>query len=408
MSTLISSAVSGKKAAPKAPARRRAAPPSGPPKPPAPAPPSQTTPASTAESAAPAQESAPPPSPPATQQSVAEPTPPAPAPAPIHHPPPPAPIEPSRPPSPPPTQAANQQHHVSPIAVPAPPAPSLPPPAPAPAPAPAHIPVGELEYQRDEIIRPQSPVETRPARPPQHVEEPELPPAIRHVDDPASAAPPAEDIVGSQSPRQKRKDAGTQPARPAPKRARKAAPESSTSTLTEARGEDGAILPPQERLPVASSGENAPNGDAAPPVKPKRRRQPKKKSAATVTEETPPPEGEEGDSAAASAAVNAATKPRRRRTNIPKKKTGPRKKRQPRSEITAEGEDGMPTAGEEEEEEDESDPEAHEHDPATVSMWDLTIDARHGKVSDREKKMAEIDWDEVARKRYEEIEKIRN
>ncbi|KAI7677509.1 hypothetical protein KC322_g15188, partial [Hortaea werneckii] len=59
-------------------------------------------------------------------------------------------------------------------------------------------------------------------------------------------------------------------------------------------------------------------------------------------------------------------------------------------------------------EEDESDPEAHEHDPATVSMWDLTIDARHGKVSDREKKMAEIDWDEVARKRYEEIEKIRN
>ncbi|KAI7300339.1 hypothetical protein KC315_g17229 [Hortaea werneckii] len=91
---------------------------------------------------------------------------------------------------------------------------------------------------------------------------------------------------------------------------------------------------------------------------------------------------------------------------MPKKKSGPRKKRQPRTENTAEGEDGMPTA--EEEEEDESDPEAHEHDPATVSMWDLTIDARHGKVSDREKKMAEIDWDEVARKRYEEIEKIRN
>ncbi|KAI6853159.1 hypothetical protein KC332_g2986 [Hortaea werneckii] len=400
MSTLISSAVSGKKAAPKAPARRRAAPPSGPPKPPAPAPPSQTTPASTAESAAPAQESAPPPSPPATQQSVAEATPPAPAP--IHHRPPPAPIEPSRPPSPPPTQAANQQHHVSPTEVPALPAQSLPPPAPAPA----QIPVGELEYQRDEIIRPQSPVETRPARPPQHIEEPELPPAIRHVDDPASTAPPAQDIVGSQSVGQKRKDAGEQPTRPAPKRARKAAPESSTPTLTEARGEDGAILPPQERLPVASSGENALTGDAAPPAKPKRRRQPKKKSAATVTEETPSPEGEEGDSAAASAAVDAATKPRRRRTNMPKKKTGPRKKRQPRSENTAEGEEGMPTAGEEEE--DESDPEAHEHDPATVSMWDLTIDARHGKVSDREKKMAEIDWDEVARKRYEEIEKIRN
>ncbi|KAI7699316.1 hypothetical protein KC353_g16520, partial [Hortaea werneckii] len=238
--------------------------------------------------------------------------------------------------------------------------------------------------------------------------EPELPPPIRHVDDPASAPPPAEDIVGSQLTGQKRKDTGEQPARPAPKRARKAATESSTPNQTEARGEDGAILPTQERLPVAASEENVPAGDTAPPAKPRRRRQPKKKSAATVTEETPPPEGEEGDSAAASAAVDAATKPRRRRTNMPKKKSGPRKKRQPRTENTAEGEDGMPTAEEEEEEEDESDPEAHEHDPATVSMWDLTIDARHGKVSDREKKMAEIDWDEVARKRYEEIEKIRN
>ncbi|KAI6968379.1 hypothetical protein KC355_g11985 [Hortaea werneckii] len=400
MSTLISSAVSGKKAAPKAPARRRAAPPSGPPKPPPPAPSSQTTPTSTTENVAPADESAAPPSPPATQPAAAEAPPPAPAP--IHHPPPPAPIEPSRPPSPPPTQAANSQHHFSSNEAPAPPAPS----PPAPAPAPTHIPVGELEYQRDEIIRPQSPVETRPAQPPQRVQEPELPPAIRHVDDPASAPPPAEDIVGSQLTGQKRKDTGEQPARFAPKRARKAATESSTPTQTEARGEDGAILPPQERLPVAASGENVPAGETEPPAKPRRRRQPKKKSAATVTEETPPPEGEEGDSATASAAVDAATKPRRRRTNMPKKKTGPRKKRQPRTENPAEGEDGMPTA--EEEEEDESDPEAHEHDPATVSMWDLTIDARHGKVSDREKKMAEIDWDEVARKRYEEIEKIRN
>ncbi|KAI6889063.1 hypothetical protein KC360_g7899 [Hortaea werneckii] len=406
MSTLISSAVSGKKAAPKAPARRRAAPPSGPPKPPPSAPPSQTTPVSTTENEAPAQESAPPPSPPATQQSAPEATPPAPAP--IHRPPPPAAVEPTAPPSPPPTQTVNQQHHVASTEAPAPPAQSLPPPAPAPAPAtaPAHIPVGELEYQRDEIIRPQSPIETRPAQPPQHAQEPGLPPAIRHVDEPASGLPAAEDIVGPQPMGKKRKDDREQATRPAPKRARKAAPEGSTPIQTDARGEDGAILPPQERLPVAPSGERAPSSNTAAPAKPRKRRQPKKKSAATVTEETPPPEDEEGDSAAASAAVDAARKPRRPRTNMPQKKTGPRRKRQPRNENTAEGEDGMPTAGEEEEE--ESDPEAHEHDPATVSMWDLTIDARHGKVSDREKKMAEIDWDEVARKRYEEIEKIRN
>ncbi|KAI7085855.1 hypothetical protein KC356_g5554 [Hortaea werneckii] len=406
MSTLISSAVSGKKAAPKAPARRRAAPPSGPPKPPPSAPPSQTTPVSTTENEAPAQESAPPPSPPATQQSAPEATPPAPAP--IHRPPPPAAVEPTAPPSPPPTQTVNQQHHVASTEAPAPPAQSLPPPAPAPAPAtaPAHIPVGELEYQRDEIIRPQSPIETRPAQPPQHAQEPGLPPAIRHVDEPASGLPAAEDIVGPQPMGKKRKDDREQATRPAPKRARKAAPEGSTPIQTDARGEDGAILPPQERLPVAPSGESAPSSNTAAPAKPRKRRQPKKKSAATVTEETPPPEDEEGDSAAASAAVDAARKPRRPRTNMPQKKTGPRRKRQPRNENTAEGEDGMPTAGEEEEE--ESDPEAHEHDPATVSMWDLTIDARHGKVSDREKKMAEIDWDEVARKRYEEIEKIRN
>ena len=50
----------------------------------------------------------------------------------------------------------------------------------------------------------------------------------------------------------------------------------------------------------------------------------------------------------------------------------------------------------------ESDPELHEIDPNTVTMFDVSYDKKHGKVSEREKRMAEIDWREVARKRREE------
>ena len=52
-----------------------------------------------------------------------------------------------------------------------------------------------------------------------------------------------------------------------------------------------------------------------------------------------------------------------------------------------------------------SDPEAHQIDPTTLSMFELSFDARHGRVSEREKKMATIDWDEVAQKRRKEIER---
>lgn len=41
-------------------------------------------------------------------------------------------------------------------------------------------------------------------------------------------------------------------------------------------------------------------------------------------------------------------------------------------------------------------------------MFELSYGTRYGKSSEREKKMASIDWVEVARKRHEEVERIRN
>ncbi|KXT16114.1 hypothetical protein AC579_5096 [Pseudocercospora musae] len=55
---------------------------------------------------------------------------------------------------------------------------------------------------------------------------------------------------------------------------------------------------------------------------------------------------------------------------------------------------------------DESDAELHEIDPNTLSMWDLSYDSKHGKMSERGKKMNEIDWDEVAAKRKAEANMI--
>ncbi|EMC97158.1 hypothetical protein BAUCODRAFT_441374 [Baudoinia panamericana UAMH 10762] len=51
------------------------------------------------------------------------------------------------------------------------------------------------------------------------------------------------------------------------------------------------------------------------------------------------------------------------------------------------------------------DPELHQIDPNTLSMFDLSRDAHHGKASEREKEMEKIDWAEVGRKRREEIER---
>lgn len=60
-----------------------------------------------------------------------------------------------------------------------------------------------------------------------------------------------------------------------------------------------------------------------------------------------------------------------------------------------------PVEGEEEEREEDSgsDPELHEIDPNAVSMWDLSHDAFHGKMSERGKAMEVIDWEAEKAKR---------
>ena len=54
----------------------------------------------------------------------------------------------------------------------------------------------------------------------------------------------------------------------------------------------------------------------------------------------------------------------------------------------------------------ESDPELHEIDPGATSMFDVSYNKKYGKTSEREKKMAEIDWVEVARKRRETNDRL--
>ncbi|KAK3109484.1 hypothetical protein LTR53_017223, partial [Teratosphaeriaceae sp. CCFEE 6253] len=53
-----------------------------------------------------------------------------------------------------------------------------------------------------------------------------------------------------------------------------------------------------------------------------------------------------------------------------------------------------------------SDVELHEIDPNTLSMFELTHSNKYGKVSDREKKMRDIDWDEVKQKRHEAVDRM--
>nr|POE56730.1 transcription factor tfiiib component b'' [Quercus suber] len=49
---------------------------------------------------------------------------------------------------------------------------------------------------------------------------------------------------------------------------------------------------------------------------------------------------------------------------------------------------------------------AGEVDPANFTMFELSYSSKHGERSEREKKMADIDWAEVSRKRQEEVERI--
>jgi len=139
--------------------------------------------------------------------------------------------------------------------------------------------------------------------------------------------------------------------------------------------------------PQADGGAQESGAGPTPAVKPKKPRAPRAKrapkSAATVVED------ENGN-------IVETEEPAPRSTPKPRK---PRqKKKQP--QVEGEGEAGQ--------EDPIDDPENHEVDVTETTMLELTRDRGLGKVSERETKMAAIDWDEVHRKRVAEAEAIRS
>jgi transcription factor TFIIIB component B'' len=144
--------------------------------------------------------------------------------------------------------------------------------------------------------------------------------------------------------------------------------------------------------------ENASVDPAAAPKRATAKRRPRKvKTPAHVNEEEPV-EGEEGSQPAPK-----PKKPRKPR-QTPAKPRAKKGKKAPGSEEGVEGVEAETEGANPEEEEPESDPEQHEIDPEALSMYTITKQKRYGKTSEREKKMAEIDWDEVKRKRRAEAE----
>ena len=138
----------------------------------------------------------------------------------------------------------------------------------------------------------------------------------------------------------------------------------------------------------AVSGAQGNDPSATPVAKPKKPRAPRAKrapkSAATVVED------ENGN-------IVEAEEPAPR--PVPKARKPRQKKKQPQH---SEGEDGATG-----QDDPSDDPANHEIDVSETTMFELTKDRGLGKVSERETKMAAIDWDEVQRKRVAEAEAIR-
>ncbi|KAK5134935.1 hypothetical protein LTR08_006026 [Meristemomyces frigidus] len=391
MPAFISSAVGSKKAAPKAPARRR-------PAPPPPSKPVQPNEAPASDSVAPASE-------PVALDTGAV----APASEPAPSSPPPTQQEPQlqvRTETPPPQPAT----HSSPDARPR---------ADAPPRATAEI---EAAIHSEPETRPKTQRVATPPSTQDHVEQladfvgartleqTQPQPQSQLIEEPAqveteqSAASPAPTPAATQPPPteqnatraaapagKKRKSDGaeTQQPKPPAKRQKKSSARSNAKVQTAVDGEDGreSVPPSASTKKTARPAKRA----VAATQNGKSKRRANAKSAETVVESPEPGQEEaevdpeEVDSEAQSVAP------------APKRKRRKKKSQQAREQTENDGEGS----------DDESDPEAHEIDPKTVSLFDLSHDSIHGKVSDREKKMAEINWDEVARKRFEAIETIR-
>ncbi|KAM0719333.1 hypothetical protein Q7P37_005238 [Cladosporium fusiforme] len=392
MSTLISSAAPGKKAAPKAPPRRRPA--GGPPPPP----PSQPK-----AALKPVEQSVEQP----TNESVASDR---------------GSVSGAPPPTPPPTQQPSAQHptepqHVrfaEPVTIPekAPqsvPARLEPPTA---TPATQESPASELPSSRTVIAdppppQPQSALQQQAPTPSQDSvrggTRDATPPPVASIESEPTAQPESPQVA-----KRAREPDTTEPqTRKAPKR------NSTRSNATvQAQVENGTVPGPSQtprRPPVArmmatiqdSADESTmpdaddagaqQNGEVDQPKKaPAKRKVRKVKTPARVNEEEPQ-EGEAGP--------EPAPKPKKPRK--PRQKRAPAKSKSKSATEGGEGDDGNSAEGANAaQEEPESDPEQHEIDPEALSMYNITKHKRYGKTSERERKMAEIDWDEVKRKRH--------
>ncbi|KAI4726814.1 hypothetical protein E4T49_05497 [Aureobasidium sp. EXF-10728] len=154
-----------------------------------------------------------------------------------------------------------------------------------------------------------------------------------------------------------------------------------TATATQPR-------PETDDSTQAAGGAQEIDSSAKPAAKPRKSGAPRAKrppkSAATVVED------ENGN-------VIETEEPASRPTPKPRK---PRQKKKQGPQV--EGEDGTTV-----QDDPMDDPENHEIDVTETTMFELTKDRGLGKVSERELKMAAINWDEVQKKRAAEAEAIR-
>ncbi|KAK0251447.1 hypothetical protein LTR91_014083 [Friedmanniomyces endolithicus] len=375
MSQLISSAVAGKKAAPKAPVRRRQPPPPPPPPPKAASPPSIQS----QSEAAPAATSAPPSdvplSPPQTQAHIQ------------------------------PSVQPEAPRQAQPPRQPTPPVPSSPPPS------------DDGQTQLEQFVRAQTPEATQhevPAAPmtaqqaATSVEQAVATSTVARTDGIEAAGSTS---APAKSTRKRKNDPSQAPPSKIPAKRQKRSSARSNATVQAQVNEDehvadqAAVLEDEQHQNGHSEAANtgaatrstrrpraAKNAGTDTTAKKRRRL----KSATTTPEddrEPPEAQSENGDDT---------------ETAAPTPKKSRKKRRKTRGQ--AEGETGEQRDAENGEQheivDDSSDPEDHEIDPEKLSMYELTHYKKYGKVSDREKKMREINWGEVRRKRNEEIARI--
>ncbi|CZT21612.1 uncharacterized protein RCC_07476 [Ramularia collo-cygni] len=228
--------------------------------------------------------------------------------------------------------------------------------------------------------------------------------------DPTTLPPPARPVaVSKPSAKRARADkSSTGPVRPAKKA-------KTSSTRSNAKVQ-AVVNGAEEDEGFRSSEVDGAETDAAQP-KPKAKRKPvakkaiagrkRRMSVATIQNSDDETEGqdeqEEEDQGDVAAAMPPPKKPRKPRAKRATKKKAAKAAARTGGDEAAtenEGEGQLPDETVNHDDEGEtSDPELHEIDPNSISMWELSRDEHHGKKSERGKKMEDIDWDKVAQDR---------